>query len=244
MPPWLAEIFIRGSLLVLILILAGIAFLLWFKTGILERMPGPLEFHPVKAEELTELSHEELERMTTEFESLGFLWEVDYVPRSKVTRGTSAFGRLFTHPRHFCYGEIQQIITSSGKVTPVQFNLMSLLEDDWTLSSGNRAPRSIKMIWLWRQPKVLWTTHPNISPEKVLAAHLELRDRIAGDLGLRVPTILSAEAYFAHEQQAAIRRKEALRRKNILIGWIELWCFEKNPRSQWLGDYPRLARKT
>jgi hypothetical protein len=38
-------------------------------------------------------------------------------------------------------------------------------------------------------------------------------------------------------------RKQTLKRKNLLLAMLEATLFERNPKSQWLGDYPQEAAK-
>ncbi len=38
-------------------------------------------------------------------------------------------------------------------------------------------------------------------------------------------------------------RKQTFRRKSLLLAMLEATLFEINPKSEWLGDYPKVAAK-
>jgi hypothetical protein len=115
------------------------------------------------------------------------------------------------------------------------------MSDGWTLTSGNREWEVIKTTWIWRQPRVLWTSHPQASPAELLDAHLERRAQIALDLGIEVRSDLNPGVYFEHEQRASVKRKRALGHRNGLVAAIELMTVDRHPRREWLGDYPHVA---
>jgi hypothetical protein len=52
-----------------------------------------------------------------------------------------------------------------------------------------------------------------------------------------------AEEYFHREAEATRERKDRVRRRNAVVMAVELWLFERYPKCEWLGDYPRAARK-
>jgi hypothetical protein len=223
----------------IILITAGC---FWIKSTLLAQMPIELEFPRVNPEQVDGLDHKALERYTKEFEALGFRLALDYTLKSEAPSRNIGFARLLIHPRDRCYAEANQVIpTGQGKGAPMRCNVMSILEDGWSLSSGTRDPLSVKTMWMWRQPKKLWTCHPGATGQQLVKAHLELRREIIDGIGVDPVTDVSPTAYFEHQRQGAVERRETFRRRNILINLIQLWLFGKNPRSQWLGAYPKLA---
>jgi hypothetical protein len=242
LPPFVAGIAAGAAILLVFALIIGIAWLGWLKSGMLGHMSVRLRFRRVNAEELPGLDRPAIERVAGEFEALGFVRALDYTFTTEVESPRTPFARLMIHPAHHCYAEVQQLVARGGPPTGVHFNLLSILDDGWSLASGNREPRSIRTIWLWRRPRSLWTAQPGRTPAEVFETHRGLRKRLVDDLGLRVEMHLSPEAYFAFERQAAVSRREALRSKNILVGLIELWFFDRNPPSEWLGEYPRLAK--
>ncbi|MDF0554877.1 hypothetical protein [Kamptonema sp. UHCC 0994] len=77
----------------------------------------------------------------------------------------------------------------------------------------------------------------------MLQKHLEFRQRMIGDLGIKVLTDVSWENYVKIVQESVIYRKRSLKRKNLLLAMIEVTLFELNPKSEWLGDYAKFARQ-
>jgi hypothetical protein len=227
------------SLVAIILLIAAC---IWIKSTLLAQMPIDLEFPRVSPDKLGGLDGMALERYTQEFEAVGFHHALDYSVKSEAPSRNIGFARLFIHPREKCYAEANQVIPAGeGKGAPMRCNVMSILEDGWSLSSGTRDPLSVKTMWMWRQPKKLWTCHPGASGQQLVKSHLELRRELIDGLGVDPVTDVSPNAYFEHQRQSAVDRRETFRRKNILINLIQLWLFGKSPRSQWLGAYPKLA---
>jgi hypothetical protein len=228
------------GLVAIVLLIAGC---FWIKSTLLAQMPVELEFPRISADKLPALDQKSLERYTREFEALGFRHALDYTVKSEAPSRNVGFARLFIHAHERCYAEANQVIPAGqSKGAPMRCNVMSILEDGWSLSSGTRDPMSVKTMWMWRRPKTLWTCHPGAAAQEVVRAHLELRREIIDSVGVDPETNVSPKAYFEHVRQTAVERREAFRRKNILINLIQLWLFGKNPRSEWLGAYPKLAR--
>ena len=76
-----------------------------------------------------------------------------------------------------------------------------------------------------------------------MQSHLRFRQQMLTDLGITVSTDVSWDAYGTLEQQATIFRKQTFRQKNLLLAMLEATLFEINPKSEWLGDYPKVAAK-
>src|SRR5207237_481381 len=94
-----------------------------------------------------------------------------------------------------------------------------------------------------RRPRALWTSNPQAAPAQLLAGHVKRRQVIAADLGVQVRDDLSAETYFDHVRAALAGMRRAMCRKNLLAGMAEAMVHDTSPRSEWLGDYARLARR-
>lgn len=242
-PGWLAPV-------VAVVILAAVAvpvalglFGRWIKSRLLAGMPTEMEFLPATPAEFADLDTVSLGRYTRALEALGFRHALDYRPRNELSQNSSGFGRLFLHPGDLCYAEVNQAFTREGTKAGMGCNILSILEEGWSLSSSDRDPAALRMIWLWRQPRVLWSRHPGATPVDILNAHMERRDQLTDDLGLRARPDPSAQAYFDHEQAACGLRKRALERKNPLICLYEYWQQGRRPASEWLGEYRRRARK-
>jgi hypothetical protein len=63
------------------------------------------------------------------------------------------------------------------------------------------------------------------------------------DLGITVSTDVSWEVFRNLQQKSIILCKQIMRRKPLLLSILEATLFELNPKSEWLGDYPKEAAK-
>ena len=61
------------------------------------------------------------------------------------------------------------------------------------------------------------------------------------DLGIALLRDISWENYVRLEEDAVAYRKQALKKKILLLAMIEVTKFELNPKSEWLGDYAKLV---
>lgn len=213
----------------------------WIKSRLLSRLPDQLDWQPVDPQITAGVDQESLAKATDEVEALGFWLQLDSQITDKYRQRATNFSRLFIHPEYHCFAELNQLVASDGQPTPLRFMIVSLLSDDWTLTSGNREWEAIKTTWIWRQPRVLWTSHPQASPAELLDAHLERRAQLVEDLGITVRSGLTPGVFFEHEQRASTKRKRALRQRNGLVAAMELLTVDKHPRREWLGDYPQVA---
>jgi len=206
------------------------------KAKIMKGLPGEFRCLPTHLEEFSELDLNALFKYTEQLEGLGFIKVVDY--KLETANGLS---RLFSHSQHSCFADVFQIIPVGKEPTPVFCTIHSALEDGWTLSTTIVQPDGIKT--MWRNPKSLWTYHPNATSAELLQIHLERRQQIVDDLQVHPLTDLSWEFYFIQQQKGTVQRRETLQRKNIVIALIEATLFEMNPQSEWMGDYPKLAAR-
>jgi hypothetical protein len=213
----------------------------WIKSRLLARLPDQLDWQPVDPQVTAGVDQESLAKATDEVESLGFWLQLDSQITDKYRQQATNFSRLFIHPEHHCFAELNQLVASDGRPTPLRFMIVSLMSDGWTLTSGNREWEAIKTTWIWRQPRVLWTSHPQASPAELLDAHLERRAQIVEDLGITVRSDLNPGVFFDHEQRASVKRKRSLQNRNGLVAAVELMTVDKHPRREWLGDYPHVA---
>jgi len=213
----------------------------WIKSRLLAQLPDQLDWQPVDPQITAGIDQESLAKATDEVEALGFWLQLDSQITDKYHQRATNYSRLFIHPEYHCFAELNQLVASDGQPTPLRFMIVSLMSDDWTLTSGNREWEVIKTTWIWRQRRVLWTSHPQASPGELLDAHLARRAQIVDDLGITVRSDLTPCVFFEHEQRASARRKRALRNRNGLVAAVELFAVDKHPRREWLGDYPQIA---
>lgn len=220
-----------------VLVLGGFV-IIWFvgfiKTALLNVLPNEWNGEWTQPEDYLWLDKDWLRQQTQALENIGFQQLQDYrLP------GQPTFGRCMVNPQHQCYAELGVVYNAAGERLNEQLVIASLLTDDWSIAHVNRDVnlQSDSMLCLWRHPKSLSVVHAHPTLTSLLDAHLELRDRMQRDLGISVIPVLSWDAYVQHEHNAAVYRKQALKRTNLLLGMLNVTQFELNPQHQWLGDY-------
>jgi hypothetical protein len=211
------------------------------KLNLLAHLPDQLDWQPIDPDETPGIDYAALAQLTAEFEALGFRQAIDNQITHKYEERETAFSRLFVHPEHHCFAELSEVVRADGTASPIRFLILSRLTHGWSLTSGNREWDTIKTTWLWRQPKVLWSSHPGRSTAEVLQAHLERRKQIMHDLGAEVQTDMCPRVYFEHEQEGCVRRKQALRQRSAIAILRELPSL-KEPRSHWDGACPTASK--
>ncbi|MBW4565853.1 MAG: hypothetical protein KME32_33180 [Mojavia pulchra JT2-VF2] len=217
--------------------------LLWFlsnvKIQMLRATPNEWQFKVAVIADYPQLDLNWLQQQTTILESLGFVQLMDY----NVDPG-NGFARCFAHPQQYCFAEIGQIFTLKEDKLAKNCTFHSSLSQDWSLTAINREVNQLDGIaYIWRHPQAVRTYHSNINVDELLQAHLILRQQILTDVGISVSNDVSWSAYRSLGQQATIFRKQTLRRKNLLLAMLEATLFEMKPKSEWLGDYPKAAKR-
>ncbi|WP_235082972.1 hypothetical protein [Chlorogloeopsis fritschii] len=217
--------------------------LIWFlshlKSQLLQALPDEWKFEVAVLADYPLLNLSWLREQTSILESLGFVQLMDY----KVEPDTG-FARCFAHLQHYCLAEICQIFGENGETIVQSISIFSILEQDWVVGAINReVNQNDGIAYIWRHPKKVGTYYPNISLDEFLQAHLRFRQQMLDDLGITVSTDVSWFAFRNLEQQATIYRKQTMRRKPLFLSILEATLFELNPKSEWLGDYPKEAVK-
>lgn len=233
-PEWLIGILVP---VVTWFIVFSLLLLMFVKPLILQDLSKDQEFIPADADEFPQLDINSLQRYTDALESAGFVQLIDFT----IVSENRCFARLFVHPQHYCWAEVSQIFFKSKKPMPIGASIMSSLEPDWSLSTTDKKVSSFLfgIMHMWRQPRTLWISKPGISSSKLLQTHLQRLGKIVSTLNLEVTelTDTSPDFYFALEREARIKRKQALQRKNIIVGVVEALLFAVNPKQEWMGEY-------
>lgn len=50
--------------------------------------------------------------------------------------------------------------------------------------------------------------------------------------------------YFSFTEQAILEKRQAFKRRNVLLFLLEIDRFERQPKYEWLGDHPKLSQRT
>jgi hypothetical protein len=225
---------------VVLLIPLGLFLAFLTKSGVVGAMPDEVDFRETTPGAFPELDARRLEGYTAAFEALGFRQVTDYTVVMNLDNGVTGFARLFFHDAHRCFAEVNQGFRH-GSPVPMRCQIVSFLEEGWSVATGDR--QTTKEFYLLRRPRAVWRSLPDREPAALMEGHRTLRDRVAGELALEVCADGSAQAYFRREAENTRLRKDLVRRRNAVALCAELWLFDKNPKSEWLGDYPRAARK-
>jgi len=211
------------------------------KTKMLGRLSHGTTIQPAVTSDFPHIDSAWLQQQTTLLESLGFVHLADYSPNIESTQ---SFGRCFAHPQHCCFAEIGQLRAGKNHATITHAVIASVFDQDWKLAHINRSTRSTDSIsYMWRHPKGIRVFAPTTTLDILLQRHLEFRQKMLLDLGLTVSTDISWCTYLDLEDQSAKYRHATIKRKPLLIAMLEATWFELNPKSEWLGDYPRLAAR-
>jgi hypothetical protein len=209
------------------------------KSQLLKAFPDTWEPQTALVEDYPQLNLDLLLIQTSTLESLGFVQLMDW----KAEPG-NGFVRCFAHPQQYCFAEIGQFFNATGESTYSNCTIFSLLEQDWIIGEINREIRSGDgFSYICRYPKEIRTYSPNLNLDELLQTHLRLREKILVDLGISLLTDVSWSAFYNFQKTFVIRFKQTLKRKNLLLAMFEATLFERNPKSQWLGDYPQEAVK-
>jgi hypothetical protein len=237
-PPVLA----LGVAIVLIVTVPISLFLHKIKRTILKAMPEKIKFTKTSPEKFAALDLEALARYTEAFESLGFKILLDYTADIEEHTGNRGFARLFSSPDLSCFAEANQVFPLQGEVPPLKAALISYFPKGWCLSTTDRPPDGAT--FMIRLPRSLWSSHPDAPPAQLVAFHLERRNELVGSLHFTLSRDLSEKRYFAEQNSYTALRKEAFKKKNMLVALLEFLTFNKETTREWMGDFHRqLAAK-
>jgi hypothetical protein len=216
---------------------------IWFlgniKTQMLQELPNESRFKAAVITDFPQLDLFWLQQETKDLEAIGFVQLMDY----KVEPG-NGFARSFAHPQHHCFAEIGQLF-SDAKDKPEKYSYMySSLTQDWDLTTINRQVHRLDATaYIGKHPKAVRKYHPEVYLDELLEQHLSLRRQMLNNLDISVVTDISWSGYKSLGQQATISRKTIMRRKKLLLAMLEATLFEIKPKSEWLGNYAKVAAK-
>jgi hypothetical protein len=225
----------------LCLLAAGHLFAVSVKARVVRGLIDVLEFRACSPAGFPGLDERDLAKYTEALEALGFRRLTDYTLVKAHDNGLSAFARLFVHDACRCFAEINAVFNARGPVSPLCCNLLTFLEDGWSVSTTNRRAR--RGNYLLRRPRALWWSLPDRAPYQLLEVHREWRDRVTRDLGLAVVGDGTAEDYFRREVEANDERCDRVHRRPAWSFVLDSWRYDMSPKLEWLGDYASIARQ-
>ncbi|HKV40230.1 MAG TPA: M48 family metalloprotease, partial [Blastocatellia bacterium] len=210
------------------------------KYKLLKARPKSLEFSPTTPENFPFLDNGLLAQRTAELEAIGFLREVDFTVASDPRKKTQAFARRFFHPVNKCFAEVGQVVAVNRALTPLKCSVFSYLQQDWSLSVSDREPDAY--LYQNRQARKLFRWMTGSSPEQLLSAHLRLRNEMASTLGIGVLELRFPD-YVATQKRDSLERRKEFQKRSILAYLLKIDIFQRNPKSEWLGEFARIRRK-
>ena len=225
----------------LLVIVAGLATVLVdcirLKSKLLKSHAKSIKFYPTSPEEFPYLDTELLARRTAELETLGFRHALDYSLDSDPSKALQPFGRLFLHPVHKCFAELGQVTAANRALTPMGCSVFGYLQEEWSHSVGDRYPNA--QIYLNCTPRKLVRWMTGASPSELLDEHLRRRNEMISWLGIGVRE-LSASDFLLRSGRNAIASREEFKKRSVLLYLLRLDLFERNPTSEWLGEFAKI----
>jgi hypothetical protein len=231
-----------AALIAGIIIIPASLFLRRIKKMILQALPENIEFCDTFPEKYHALDGEALARYTEAFESLGFKIIRDYTTSLEAKAVSQGFGRLFANDDLSCFAEVNQVFPETGAIPPLKSVIISYFHQGWCLSTSDREPDGAS--YMIRLPRALWSSHPDAPPAQLVSAHLERRKEMLGSLQITLSRNVAMKAYFSEVKKYTLIRREAFKKKSMVLGLYEFLTFKKEDHREWMGDlYGELEKK-
>ncbi len=204
------------------------------RSRILQAIPVELEFFSTGIENFPMLNRTEFDRLTREFETLGFRFLLDYTTSTDFSK-TGGMARLMAHAEQRCVVEINQLFQKT-KVFPMGCVIFSFFEKDVVLSTTNRVMNGIS--YAMRRPQTFLKSIPEATSSQLFETHKQGVIKLKETHQLSPRADMSSESYLVGQYNAHVERREILRRKNPLVYLIEVDLYNLFPRRDWNGRVP------
>lgn len=184
------------------------------------------------------LDLEKFNSYTIDLEKLGFVQLMDC---SLASAPTQVMGRFLVHPQEYCFAEIYQI-----KNMPVFYSISSHLEQNWSLIVSIAQPNATSYVFSSQSKNLI--KHINdinaTSPSILFDILLQWRPKILSKLDINCIQDTSAECHIRWQEQMIQAKKNTLLKKSMILSLIEIIRFNSNPKTEWLGEYKKLRKKS
>ncbi len=229
------------------------------KEQILKSLPADAVPVPVSPDNFPLLDRAKLDEITTELQSLGFVFLCDYSVNNDLVKTSTAFARVMLHDEQHCIVEINQFFPL-GKAWPASVHFQSFFGDGpqrmtfearkpaplpmpgapqeklpdaefWRYVTHNQRPFFLSR--LWRHPRFIGRRMRGASPSKLLRTHLSDREKIAARLELPLARDLSIEHYFTWCHWIRGVYRQQLRGTNFYLA-VPRAFFDR--RDEWWGE--------
>lgn len=230
-----------GVTAVVLCIPLGFFVMLATKSAFLDGIPEDLDFVSADPDEFEKLDRKRLKNYTEALEAQGFKRLMDYKVQTEMEHFPTGFARLMVNSKDHTFAEINQGFFPDGKPVPMRCSINTFLDGGWSLCTTDR--RASKETYAMRRPMSVWQSRADDKPAELLAAHKKLKTRMLRDLETEVLTDDTADAYFEHERKANRDRQRAIQKRWALGLMLEVFFYEYNPRTEWMGAYKKGSRK-
>ena len=167
-------------------------------------------------------------------EAIGFKKITDYT--SPAIQGMA---RLFYFPQDNCYAEVGMLAGN-----PVFCSIVSGLERGWFVAATNNNPstsiKAISCVFLGL-PHTIYKIFDE-EPKQLLESFLAWQSEIKHGLKVETIAIADPEMYFTWEANKRTKQRQRLMSKSIIVSLVKMFLFSLQPKSEWLGEYPKYSK--
>lgn len=229
------------------------------RANLLKQFAAKTEYLDLPSEKWPANSLETVNRLTGEFESLGFVKVRDEIQRAMTKPSADIYYRLMEHQEHHCLGMIQVVALNRRVLAPVctVFTLYGTegnLKDNisappladpnaapatpnqlqgFVYATHNRTPLLVHELVL--HPQMLRSRMTGATPKELLQSHLTRREVIGHSLRLAPDENNLRELYHAFQKRQWASLAIYIRRNNPWSQFLRaLRSYKK--RTEWLGD--------
>jgi hypothetical protein len=196
-------------------------------------IPRDIKHRPTDVRGCDAVDQQLLDRLTTELEELGFAVLADLETTGQTVMPIVGFDRVLIHSEAGCIAVLSQLLQPA---IPGGYSICSVFSNGLSYSTVDHATTAPG--WAHRNPKHLWSAHPGVSSSELLRAHLERRDRLIDQFGLRVDPLMTVEAYTSSVEQKMRDVGQSMSAKWCVSVLADLVVYRLWPQREWMGEAP------
>ena len=200
---------------------------------VVSAVPETLQFEQSTPGDHSWLDNDGFRRELAGLAALGFRPIADYT--IAYPGSPDGHARLLINPELRVYAEVNQL-RANGEITPVATTLVSILGEEWSLSTTSRPALATTVAFL-RSPHAAWRTMPDAPPAELVTDHLATRNEMCRALNVAVGGDGSVESYFAKQRADHATRRKGLTWKTVATGIGRGVRFERRPTTSWFGEF-------
>jgi hypothetical protein len=206
-----------------------------FREKMLAVIPVDFQNTPSEPADCPGLNLGELLSLTHELEQLGFELCADRKMRWQGEETDRGFQRILIHPAESCFAAA--IATTHGleRGDRLVIAFYAPLEQDWWVGGTNGKLTRTK--FFFRSSKHPLIVRPTVGPRELFSSVLELRSKIARDLGIRARKDLSLAILDDWSRSHLRELRTLIQRRSFAEELVEANKVAAQAEWQWLGDY-------